>query len=173
MSSEKDKQRLEYHRQYYQKNKLKASVTNKKYYEDHKKELNKTNMERYYKNRERYLEQKREKHLRDYPKAKLAALSYYGNGNPKCVCCGEYRIKFLTIDHKNNDGYLHRKDKSTVLIYYWLKRKNYPEGYQTLCFNCNSGRALNSGICPHEEELTVQNIAKRDVKDSLGVARGG
>lgn len=33
----------------------------------------------------------------------------------------------------------------------WLARHKYPEGFQLLCWNCNCGRAINGGICPHEE----------------------
>ena len=96
-----------------------------------------------------------------YPKARTAALMYYGNGKLACVCCGESRLKFLTIDHINNDGNIHRKKNGTSLIAYWLKIHKYPEGFQTLCFNCNSGRALNGGICPHQEEKI---LAKRTMK---------
>jgi hypothetical protein len=33
-------------------------------------------------------------------------------------------------------------------------RENYPPEYQVLCFNCNCGRALNGGRCPHEDQIS-------------------
>jgi hypothetical protein len=27
----------------------------------------------------------------------------------------------------------------------------FPAGFQVLCFNCNQGRRLNHGVCPHVE----------------------
>lgn len=80
---------------------------------------------------------------------KAAAIAAYGG---KCRCCGETEQAFLTIDHTNNDGNQHRKmtpcggDK----IYRWLKKNDYPkDGFALMCFNCNLGRRVNGGICPH------------------------
>lgn len=72
---------------------------------------------------------------------------HYGG---KCSCCGESNMKFLTIDHINNDGAEHKR-KIGRGVHRWLKKNNYPEGFQTLCWNCNCGRARNGGICPHKE----------------------
>jgi len=85
---------------------------------------------------------------------KFEVLSHYSKGIPKCICCGENIINFLTIDHIKNDGAAHRKlikNQGGRIFYRWLKRNNYPKGYQVLCFNCNCGKQLNFGICPHEE----------------------
>jgi len=83
----------------------------------------------------------------------LTALMYYSGGKMECVCCREKEVKFLTIDHINNDGGAHRKKLGYGgnRFYYWLKKNNYPEGYVVACFNCNCGRARNGGICPHKE----------------------
>jgi hypothetical protein len=73
----------------------------------------------------------------------------------KCECCNETDIRFLTIDHKDGGGRKHRREIGIgpgVPFYRWLKANNYPEGYTTLCFNCNCGRSVNGGICPHKEE---------------------
>lgn len=75
-------------------------------------------------------------------------------GGYKCVCCGEEVKTFLTLDHINNDGNKHRKEigiRGGIGIYTWLRRNNFPEGFQVLCFNCNHGKQLNGGICPHKE----------------------
>ena len=72
-----------------------------------------------------------------------------------CVCCGESDIRFLTIDHINNDGADHRKAISVSggdNFYRWLRKNGFPDGFQVLCYNCNIGRHQNGGICPHKDE---------------------
>lgn len=74
-------------------------------------------------------------------------LKHYGS---KCVCCGETHIEFLTIDHKNNDG---NEQKRFFVgygtrFYVWIKRNNYPDDLQILCWNCNLAKAIY-GVCPH------------------------
>lgn len=85
-------------------------------------------------------------------KVKTEVLSYYGNGRLQCVCCGEKQYHFLTLDHINNDGVKERKivRRTGHSMYIYLRRSKYPIGYQTLCFNCNSGKQINKGICPHK-----------------------
>ncbi len=74
----------------------------------------------------------------------------FDNYGRKCVCCGESNQKFLTIDHINGGGTIHRK-KIHGQTYIWLVKNNYPEGFQVLCFNCNWGKYNNKGICPHND----------------------
>ena len=83
---------------------------------------------------------------------KLAAFNAYGG--PVCKCCGESHIEFLSIDHLNNDGAAHRRElkNSGVKFYEWLKRNNYPVGYQVLCFNCNFAKG-HFKYCPHQQEV--------------------
>jgi len=88
---------------------------------------------------------------------KLEVFSTYSkrhsdNEIPCCRCCGEnFNIIFLTIDHIEGREHLSKteKDQSGGQLYRWLKRNNYPEGYQVLCWNCNSAKGL-LGECPHE-----------------------
>jgi hypothetical protein len=42
-----------------------------------------------------------------------------------------------------------------------LKKRGYPPGYRVLCFNCNRGRYLNGGVCPHEIERDMRNYLAR------------
>jgi hypothetical protein len=81
-------------------------------------------------------------------KTKKIVFEHYGN---KCACCGEDNIKFLSIDHVNNDGYKERKGKggSSDFIHRKIIKNNFPDTYQLLCFNCNLGKARNNGVCPH------------------------
>jgi len=82
---------------------------------------------------------------------------FYVYGGPRCVCCGEDNIRFLSMDHINGGGNQHRKslvkanDPSRGDLFKWLKNNNYPEGFQVLCMNCNAAKGW-WGSCPHEKE---------------------
>ena len=78
----------------------------------------------------------------------------FGAYGGHCVCCGETDYRFLSIDHINNDGNKHRKEGITDKgLWRWLKKQGYPkDNFQLLCFNCNLGKRINGGICPHKEE---------------------
>lgn len=69
---------------------------------------------------------------------KIEVLSHYGNGKCACVFCKEERLPCLSIDHINGNGAKERKKLASRGngLYYWLKRNDYPSGYQTLCMNC-------------------------------------
>lgn len=78
------------------------------------------------------------------------ALAAYGN---KCACCGEEQYEFLVIDHVNNDGAEHRAKNNlngSSAIYKWLRKNDYPEGFQVLCHNCNMAKGFY-GQCPHSK----------------------
>lgn len=86
-----------------------------------------------------------------YVKLKIEVFNHYCKGNVRCQCpkCDVSEIKFLTIHHINNDGAKHRKEINTnggTGYYIWLKRNNFPDGYQVLCYNCNCGKDRN-GVC--------------------------
>lgn len=83
---------------------------------------------------------------------RLAALNAYGGPAPECSCCGESGIQFLALDHVHGGGGRHRKETGGGGFYAWLRRNNYPSGFQILCHNCNMGRQLNGGVCPHVEK---------------------
>ncbi len=75
---------------------------------------------------------------------KEIVLTHYGNGKLACVKCGESRLTCLTIDHINNDGASDRKVKRLLGrgLYHYLILSSYPQGYQTLCFNCNIEKSI-------------------------------
>ncbi len=74
-------------------------------------------------------------------------VTHYG---AKCECCGEDNPGFLTLDHINGDGREMRKKHGVGLrLYRWIMRNNYPSFFRVLCYNCNCGRDLNGGVCPH------------------------
>ena len=83
-------------------------------------------------------------------KAKRTLFEAYGGA--RCACCGEEVLAFLTIDHINGGGRAAqaKTGRGGQRLYLWLRRNNYPSGFRVLCFNCNAGRAVNGGTCPHE-----------------------
>lgn len=90
----------------------------------------------------------RERQQQRRQKLRTEVLRHYG---AYCACCGETQDKFLTIDHVNNDGAAHRRMIRKANICSWLRRKDYPSGFQVLCYNCNCARGFY-GKCPHEEK---------------------
>ena len=107
-------------------------------------------------------ERKREHDKRTYrrrkkperEKRRLAALTHYSpDVIPRCSClgCNETRVEFLSIDHINGGGTAHRKNIK-MDFWLWLERNGYPEGFRTLCYNCNLSLGF-CGYCPHEREI--------------------
>ena len=96
---------------------------------------------------------------------KSLALWYYGGGQAKCVTCGEDRFDCLSIDHINDDGY---KQGSIGLcgatLYRWLRRNNYPEGYQTLCMNC---QFIKKAKVAQEKAMVRQGIHKPVIRQPM------
>lgn len=87
-------------------------------------------------------------------KLRTEVLTHYSHGIPKCACCGENELDFLTIDHINGGGNQHRKSlggRRGSGIYGWLRQHKYPNGYQVLCMNCNFAKG-HYGTCPHQRK---------------------
>jgi transposase-like protein len=57
-----------------------------------------------------------------------------------CACCGEDDPRALTLDHVAGGGRKHRREgmDGHYHIGRYLRANGWPEGYQTLCWNCNS-----------------------------------
>ena len=79
---------------------------------------------------------------------KTEVLTHYGKGRLACVICGESRLACLSIDHIDGGGISHRKELNAYgyRFYNRLKRDHYPEGYQTLCMNCQFIKAVDDRI---------------------------
>jgi hypothetical protein len=135
-------------KEYYQSHRLELIEKRKLYYQTHKDEIKaraKNKIIDPLKKRE-YSRKKYERYkdkiitrIKEYSRLlKLKVVTYYGNGICACVKCGFSDIRALTIDHINGEGHKHRKDSSIRgnHVYLWLKKNNYPEGFQTLCMNC-------------------------------------
>lgn len=119
--------------------------------------------------RDAYKAKDRERHRQKKQKV------FAAYGGPVCACCGEKHLSMLTIDHINNDGAKHRteigKGKKNVgsRLYQWLITNKFPTGFQVLCFNCNSSKHVNGGICEHKLEEGSTTIESTSIKD--GVSR--
>ncbi len=70
-----------------------------------------------------------------------------------CACCGETTPEFLTIDHVNNDGNKHRDriGYGVRALYSDIIRSGFCNKFQILCMNCNFGKSMNGGKCPHSK----------------------
>lgn len=84
---------------------------------------------------------------------KVTVLVAYGGKRPKCACCGESMIEFLSIDHINGDGNNHRRSirRKGTGFYHWLRRNRFPKGFRVLCHNCNQAIGF-MGYCPHKRK---------------------
>lgn len=93
----------------------------------------------------------RKRRREQYLQLKIEVFNKYGGCKCACPGCPEksHELKFLTIDHVDNNGGEHRRMFNIKSMCKWLKVNRYPSGYQVLCFNCNIGKHLNNGICPH------------------------
>lgn len=125
------------------------ACTNRKSREYYKKDPDKRKraVARYYvNNRERMCEINRRANY----VTRIAVLTHYGGNPPECACCGERELKFLSIDHVDNDGAAQRKHAGVGGTFYrWLQKNNYPDGLQVLCHNCNLAKGFY-GQCPHK-----------------------
>lgn len=107
--------------------------------------------------RAEHKDQNKASQKRAYDNMRLECLQHYSGEVPSCACCGETEIVFLHIDHIDGNGADHRRTLKSELGYYpggnnlpyWLKKNNWPEGFQILCANCNLAKRVNN-ICPHE-----------------------
>jgi hypothetical protein len=96
-------------------------------------------------------------HTRQW-RANLKAEVFSHYGGPKCACCAEAELLFLQLDHVNGGGGKFRKRRTgyelaTYAVYIDIKRRGFPPGeFQVLCGNCNMGKHLNGGVCPHQKD---------------------
>lgn len=76
-------------------------------------------------------------------------IEHYGG---VCVCCGEWRLEFLALDHKDGGGEDHRRSVGRgSKIIDWVFVNGFPLVFEVRCHNCNQSRAT-FGYCPHERE---------------------
>jgi hypothetical protein len=122
-----------------------------KAYQENNKEKIKVRRHKYYKENEKEIKDKTFAYkkinpdkARVYSKTsnkviKAEAMKYYCQGDIKCQGCGDDEFELLTIDHIDGNGNKHRQEtgaKTGKNFCFWLKRNNYPSGFQVLCWNC-------------------------------------
>lgn len=156
------------YKEYYRKNREEILRKRRERYANNKKfrqgilrtckNYREKNPEKYRRNQNKWREKNREK-VRKMDKEyrdnlRFTVLAGYSDGQPKCTCCGESHIEFLTIDHIEGKGIKYgreKKLKNTYQFYNWLVKNNFPEGYQVLCRNCNYSLGAY-GYCPHKSQ---------------------
>lgn len=83
-------------------------------------------------------------------KGKKIVFDHYGS---LCACCSEDTVEFLSIDHVDNDSSMDKwpngKRITGVHLYNRIRKAGFPDTYQILCMNCNFGKRMNGGVCPH------------------------
>lgn len=92
---------------------------------------------------------------------KLTVLLAYSLGSkPSCTQCGFSDDRALSIDHIDGDGAQHRKEIASGRTFYkWLIDNDFPDGFQTLCMNCqfvkrheqNEYRRMTPEIAPYRK----------------------
>jgi len=103
-------------------------------------------------------------------RASVRDAAFAAYGGYKCVCCGETEPLFMTLDHIDNDGADFRRKvygKRTAAGYHtylWLAKNGYPKTVQVLCMNCNHGKRMNNGVCPHQVRCNDQDVESSDSK---------
>jgi len=126
---------------------------------DYKQEWYSKNKERLLLQMKNYYQKNKEKRKASVRKHRLKIknriFNHYGW---KCACCGENNKEFLSIDHINGGGRQHIRSLGGGkfwggdILYRWLIKNNFPEGFRTLCMNCNFAIG-KVGYCPHRSKL--------------------
>lgn len=138
-------------RDYYARNREQIREKAARYREANREKVCDYSRSRYHADPEAARERGRQRNRKN----KEAAFAAYGGA--RCACCGESGLAFLTIDHINGCTKEQRKREGLGSQFYvWLKKNSYPMGYQVLCFNCNMGRQVNGGVCPHKVQGNVK-----------------
>lgn len=109
----------------------------------------------YFREHYRQNKEKKQKYQREYSKKRRdLVFSEYGGYRCSCSGCNETNPKFLTLDYINNDGAAHRKQCGAGTgTYNWIIKNHFPPIFQVLCYNCNCGKNVNGGVCPHKDEV--------------------
>ena len=92
-------------------------------------------------------------------------IKQYG-GKCQCLGCDVTTPEFLTVDHIDGKGHLHRHPITgrKINLNSWLKVYGYPKyNFRLLCWNCNCARG-KYGYCPHEVINNTSNLHSTTIK---------
>jgi len=140
-------ERKEYNKKYYQANKEKIREKRKRFYQENPKIVNGWTAKYRKNNKDKCNLLSRNWHRKN----RELVLMHYGK---RCVCCGETRQEFLTVDHINKDGAAERKTigQNGWKLYHYIIKTNFPDRYRILCYNCNIALG-HYGYCPHGRSI--------------------
>jgi hypothetical protein len=159
--------RKKYRREYYEKNKERLNAYKKQWDKDNPEKVKEISQRNYQNHKEYHRvynrkyglgrpEEVRIRSRKHTQSRRIKVLTHYSYPIPTCACCGEKEIKFLCLDHINNDGAEHRRQISGggsgrgAGVYAWSVKNNYPPIFQVLCYNCNCAKGFY-GECPHKQ----------------------
>lgn len=92
-----------------------------------------------------YIAQREQSRVKYAAMLKEAAINIYSDGMASCKWCKIADMDVLCLDHIDGNGNSHRKSMRTS-TYSWLKRHDYPPGFQVLCMNCNWKKRLKGSV---------------------------
>jgi len=96
---------------------------------------------------------------------RIRCIEHYGGS---CVVCGESRIKFLVLDHVDNNGNVDRGGRGDKVCRRII-RNNFPLGFQVLCWNHNWLKHLNLVKSnSNNTRVRYRRIVKQIVMDAYG-----
>lgn len=106
-------------------------------------------------------ERARAKSLETYRKYRVDVLELYGGS---CRCCGNRNMKYLQLDHVNNDGGKERKILPVAcrggrFFQYVLKLGYKRKDLQVLCANCHNAKRY--GGCTREDHPLSKGMKRR------------
>lgn len=143
---------LEGFKQYAQENRKTLTAYSRTYYAQNREKICKQIRTRMSEPERKARAKERRKALQQALRTKI--LLHLGG---QCYCCGMDDLRFLTIDHINNDGQIDRrlpsgKTKNGYMILLDIQREGIPKDrYRAACYNCNCARNWTEGkICPHQ-----------------------
>jgi len=168
---------LEYQRNYHTKNKERIRQKMHDYNLKHHDEIC-AQHKLYYQNRDKSKDWINNERIRVFKvMQRQEVFTHYGNGKCACVRCGFDDIRALSIDHINGGGNEHRRELQAARpshrgmggtdFYRWLKQHDYPEGYQTLCMNCQFIKQLE------DNERKRTELQKQKNTGQLTIVNGG
>lgn len=112
--------------------------------------------------REYYLNHKSK--IKDkYNNIRNTVIDYYGRF---CVCCGDNRSEFLTIEHKNRSGKEHRiKYKNQTAVYKDIIKQGFPKDkFEILCYNCNLSKGVRrEDLCYHQKHFIEEILSNENL----------
>lgn len=138
---------------YYERNRAQIRERQAKYYQDNKDVIKEIQRRWRRLNRAKYLAINKRTSDRLREEYKTSAINIYSNGDACCSWCRQADIDVLCLDHINNDGAkCPMREKAGSGLYRWLRKYDYPDGFQVLCANCNMKketefRRLGGRIC--------------------------